>query len=369
MPADRPNPVPSVRSGGPSADNLRMQGTWLCPDPVDRARLLEMEESLGRARAVLYGALAAGAVATGPWLGWWTVGMVLVAVTTYRILRPRIPTSPHPEYLVAGQIALAQTLLGIAIAITGGPVSPILVLTFLPVVTLPARFGPRGVYAGVAYTMVTILAATAGTDFARFTADPSLVILVLVALIGLTAFSDLLQRTEMRQRSRAIVDPLTGLLNRHALEARAREVREQASVSGLPVSLILCDVDRFKLVNDVHGHARGDAVLKEVADALRAHSRSFELIYRLGGDEFLVMLPGCPSGEASVIAERLRDGVRQARPGGLDVTVSVGFASLRGGEADFASLMEAADAGLYRAKALGRDRAEPAPHGFGELAA
>ncbi len=101
-----------------------------------------------------------------------------------------------------------------------------------------------------------------------------------------------LQAAELHHRSEAILDPLTGLLNRHALAPRFVEISMQARLTRQPVCLLLCDVDNFKAINDQHGHDCGDAVLRDVAYALRKHLRSFELVYRLGGEEFLVVLPG-----------------------------------------------------------------------------
>ena len=84
------------------------------------------------------------------------------------------------------------------------------------------------------------------------------------------------------------------------------EIEQQARVSGGPVSLVLLDLDRFKLVNDTHGHERGDAVLRDVAYEIRKSLRSFELVYRIGGEEFLVLLPGVALHKAVDVAERVR---------------------------------------------------------------
>jgi diguanylate cyclase (GGDEF)-like protein len=97
-------------------------------------------------------------------------------------------------------------------------------------------------------------------------------------------------------------------------------------------------------------------VLKDAAYVLRKHLRSFELVYRLGGEEFLIVLPGCLMPEARAIAERARVGLEDARPGGLAVTASFGVAAAAGEEAAFEPLFKAADAALYDAKRAGRNR-------------
>src|SRR4029450_4949367 len=94
--------------------------------------------------------------------------------------------------------------------------------------------------------------------------------------------------------------------NRASLDARVLEIEEQAHLTGGAVSVILLDLDSFKQVNDTHGHKRGDAVLRDAAYEIRKSLRSFELVYRIGGEEFLVLLPGVDLSEALEIAERVR---------------------------------------------------------------
>ena len=104
--------------------------------------------------------------------------------------------------------------------------------------------------------------------------------------------STALMRSDVYHRGETVIDPLTGMLNRKALASRVAELEQQSLVSGEPVGLVVGDLDRFKEVNDSCGHATGDAVLKEVAYAMRKELRAFDLAYRLGGEEFLVVLPG-----------------------------------------------------------------------------
>jgi diguanylate cyclase (GGDEF)-like protein len=167
---------------------------------------------------------------------------------------------------------------------------------------------------------------------------------------------------EIQHRTDAILDPLTGLLNRKSMPDRFAELASQAALTGAPIALLMCDVDRFKTVNDEHGHERGDRVLKEVAYIIRRSLRSFELVYRLGGDEFLIVLPGATTTTGRELAERVRRSLEAARPGGCEVTVSIGIASARG-EVSFEPLFRDADEALYRAKRQGRNRVATAPGG------
>ena len=134
--------------------------------------------------------------------------------------------------------------------------------------------------------------------------------------MGLTAFAQFLMNAEMQQRSESALDPLTGLLNRTSLPARFAEIAEQAALADNPVCVVVCDLDGFKAINDEHGHDRGDAVLREAALLLRRQLRSFELVYRLGGEEFLLVLPGLTLGEGRDVAERTRAAFEAEQPGG-----------------------------------------------------
>jgi diguanylate cyclase (GGDEF)-like protein len=331
-------------------------GSWLCPTAFDRERLVDMEAKLGRARALMFGCLGLGLLSGIPWFGWWILLLLAWVVVFYRLLTPWIARSARPEYPVALSVVHAQVMLGIAVALTGGPRSPALPFLLLAVVLLPARFTARGVIAGVVLTAVVILASTVGVDPSGYADDPTYVNAALASLGGLASVSYVLMRSEHQQRSDAILDPLTGLLNRKALMDRFAEVAEQAALTGGWVSLIACDLDHFKAINDEHGHERGDAVLKEAAYVIRRNLRSFELVYRMGGEEFLIVLPGATLEDARPLAERARMAVEEGRPGGLPVTVSMGVAAAQGSELEFEPLFRRADEALYRAKREGRNR-------------
>jgi diguanylate cyclase (GGDEF)-like protein len=170
-----------------------------------------------------------------------------------------------------------------------------------------------------------------------------------------------LMRTEVRLRGESVLDPLTGLLNRATLEQRFEEVRQQAVLARVPVSVVLFDLDHFKNVNDTYGHETGDAVLRDVAYELRKALRSFELAYRVGGEELLLILPGTDEAEAAALAERVRRRVEGARPGGIPVTISAGVGSGFGSTLSYKRLFELADERLYRAKDGGRNKVVPHP--------
>ena len=153
-------------------------------------------------------------------------------------------------------------------------------------------------------------------------------------------------------------DPLTGLGNRREAELRWPELLRKVQQQGMALSVAMLDLDRFKQVNDRHGHAVGDRVLVALAGVLRANTRAGDLVARVGGEEFLLALPEAGPERAAEVCERLRAQVAAhdwaALATGLTVTLSVGLTSAPPYDAETLSLR--ADSALYRAKAAGRNR-------------
>lgn len=172
---------------------------------------------------------------------------------------------------------------------------------------------------------------------------------------ALQALAKVLERIDEQQEllTEARTDPLTGLLNRRALDERLEAELARQDRSGGPLSLLLVDIDHFKRVNDEHGHAHGDDVLQGVADAMRRIARTADVLGRIGGDEFALLLGDTDEGGAWTAANRLLEGIRE-----IGVTASVGAATAESsGHWDVSSLLRAADEALYEAKHAGRDRA------------
>ena len=162
-----------------------------------------------------------------------------------------------------------------------------------------------------------------------------------------------------------VEDPLTGLANRRAFGDFLEREFVRARRRDRPLAVAMFDLDRFKRLNDTHGHLAGDLVLRETARAAAALVRDDECLARYGGEELALVLPDAPAAEALAAAERVRAAIGAcAIPFGgvlLRVSASAGVASLVPSMSAPADIVAAADAALYRAKALGRDRTCPAP--------
>jgi len=192
-------------------------------------------------------------------------------------------------------------------------------------------------YVGVAYTI-------------RFFV--TLTLTIVLANIALSIIVDL----HRRLLDQALVDPLTSVFNRRHMERCLSDAIERLRRNAAPTSLLLIDVDRFKSINDQFGHATGDSVLRGIVSLIQKRSRKLDLLFRIGGEEFMLVLPDTQEAAAAVVAEELRTSTAESRlVEGWQVTLSIGVAELRPGESPD-SWMKHADDALYAAKKAGRNR-------------
>jgi diguanylate cyclase (GGDEF)-like protein len=299
-------------------------------------------------------------LANAPFLGWWLLLLFSAVAMTLGLLELGMRTSERPELVAAGASLTILVVLAVGTAVTGGENSPGLTWMILPVAISAARFRPQVVVVAAAVTAAAMAAVCISVDAQGVVDNPTRLISAVALLIAVTAITSALMEGELEHRDRAVLDPLTGLLNRASLSSRVIEIEEQAQLTGGAVSVVVLDLDGFKRVNDTHGHERGDAVLRDVAYEIRKSLRSFELVYRIGGEEFLVLLPGIGLSEAVQIAERVRSAIAAARPGNLDLTISAGVAAGSGAGISYDELFRDADRALLEAKRGGRDRVEAA---------
>lgn len=198
-------------------------------------------------------------------------------------------------------------------------------------------------------------------DLAHLPATPETYLTMLAENIGL-ALANLRLREQLR--AMAMGDALTGLANRRQLDATVEQILAESEQAREPISCLMVDLDHFKRFNDGFGHDAGDAVLREVGGVLRGAVRNKELVFRYGGEEFLILLPGLGAEQAAARAEQVREAIAELRVvhegtalGTLSASVGVAAAPTH---CSVGRLLQTADAALLRAKTRGRDRVEVA---------
>ncbi|MFP4137963.1 MAG: GGDEF domain-containing protein [Halomonas sp.] len=216
------------------------------------------------------------------------------------------------------------------------------------------------------YSELNELLHQASADQRRFMEHLTLAVAVLLLML-LVAISGVLlmvrrlheQREAMRHLS--LTDQLTGLNNRRRLLQEAAQAFARSERQGVPLALLLLDLDHFKYLNDAYGHPLGDEVLVRFARLLEACARRMDVVARIGGEEFAILMPDSDIDAARRLAERILQAVREmplpAPADGDRLTASIGIAEARA-SGDFDRLYAEADRRLYRAKELGRDRVE-----------
>ncbi|MGH2906017.1 MAG: GGDEF domain-containing protein [Solirubrobacterales bacterium] len=334
-----------------------MADSWLIRGGMDRERMLDMDRRIQPLRLTSLSVLAVCLLLCGPWIGWWTIIPLLIAGAFFKIAGAHTEGAARPEYVLFAGWAASEVMIAASVALTGGPESPALAWFAIPIVTLSARFSVRGVTFGVITAVSMMVGVCFLVDSQAVLDSPPILMAPIALLISTAILSTALMQSDFEHRSEAVIDPLTGLLNRMALRNRTIELAQRSEVTAEPVGVIVADIDHFKRINDTHGHAVGDAVLTDIAYMLRKELRAFDLAYRIGGEEFLVLLPGADLQESLEFAEALHGTVGRGMRGGQRVTMSFGVAASSYGEIfDYESVFAHADAALYRAKDSGRDR-------------
>jgi len=180
----------------------------------------------------------------------------------------------------------------------------------------------------------------------------SYVVVLGVAMAGLQR----LRGIQLQLARLATQDQLTNLLNARSFTARLGQELERNRRYARPLALLYLDLDDFKVINDSHGHQTGDAVLRLVADAMRTSVRQADIVGRLGGDEFGVLMPETDAALADAVAQRLAAGLRTGFKGTPSVTASIGVVSCATADANTDELLRRADQAMYEAKRAGKDR-------------
>lgn len=302
-----------------------------------------------------------------------------VFVSHYLKLRD---TAPDLQRLLAGCLAGLAILLVVALFAGGAwlPMAGNALLVAGLLIVLVATV--RGMRAGqrpamflllcllpmfliVLARVVEIVWGWSGPGWLQYALPASFALSALLLTIGLTDSIQQLRHDRDRANQLATFDALTGALSRPAIEERFNALVDDAHRSGRALSMVFFDIDRFKSVNDDHGHRVGDGCLRVITLRVRNRLRTYDLLGRWGGDELMVLLPDTRLGEALGVAENLRSAVN-CRPLSIegllfDASLSLGVAELAAGEtADH--FLERADAALYASKSAGRDRVTGQSH-------
>ncbi|MSW84930.1 MAG: diguanylate cyclase [Actinobacteria bacterium] len=333
-------------------------GTWLAPTAEHRARMVDMERRTRHVRSLVLLAVGGGTGVLALKWGWRPLGVFAAFALCVPVVNRAMTRSERPENWLLTLTLLSVIALGGLAALTGGATSLALPWLVLPVVAATTVFGANGFLVTLDAAIIAI-AVIVGTTADNKPDAEQVVAATAVLVIAVGAYVWELMTADLRSRRTSVLDPLTGLLNRSTLAQRFEELRQQAMVAHEPVALVIIDIDHFKRVNDELGHAVGDVVLREVAAVIRTSLRSFEPAYRLGGEEFLMLLPGMDEAAAIRHADHIRRRVAEACPAGVNLTVSAGVAAAQGEELLYARVFDRADARLYIAKGAGRNRVEP----------
>jgi diguanylate cyclase (GGDEF)-like protein len=338
--------------------------SWLCAGAMERRRMLDMDRRIAPVRAAALAVLGVALLVSAPWLGLWTLVPLIFAAGLFVLADRWGGRSERPEYALFAAWAGAQVSIAGATALVDGPEVATLSWLAIPVVTLSARFNIRGIATGVAFTLV-LLMGVALTDWSAVTASPPILIAPAALIVATAMLSTALMRSDIEYRSEALVDPLTGMLTRRALEERAEELAHQSRLESEPVGVIVGDLDQLKELNDRHGHPAGDEALRSAARGILAELRAFDLAYRVGGDEFVVLLPGSGLEQAREMAERLGAAVPNGAEDGIPLSMSFGFDASAPGEVfDFDEVYRRADAKLIEVKRKNRHGALQFPGGL-----
>jgi diguanylate cyclase (GGDEF)-like protein len=359
-------------------------GDWLLTrDRHQRVRLAQsgLANLLMIACAALMHVLARYGIADQRWIWPWTIVSVGGLLALFALIRSGQARRWSDPSLTLPQMLFAIFTTAAAYCITGS--ARAVVLPVLAVVMMFGMFGltQRRVRIVGAWTLALFGAASLywlkgperdiseGEEIARF-----MMVAIIVLGVGLLTARLNAMRERMREqriqlaaaleriRELATRDELTGCLNRRAMMERLEEEASRCARLGQPMCLVLLDLDHFKHINDAHGHATGDRVLRRFGALARASLRGTDLVARWGGEEFLLMLGGTSAAPGALCVQRLLDALAAERfdvAGLPPVTGSAGLAECHDGDC-LVEALELADRALYRAKAAGRNRLEQA---------
>lgn len=276
-------------------------------------------------------------------------------VTESAVTNTAAGTEPRSRlHLVLGLFTLLVVAAAQAVL---DPSLPVDLLYVLPVAVVAMAGGrPIGVLSAVvAAVLRSGLEFWTGHSYAHPALAVVAFLLALLVYVMTAWFAAEITSAAVRARASALTDPLTGLGNRGFFEDIAERELNRSRRYGRPLALAFINIDNFRSVNEERGHAAGDALLRRIAEELPAGIRRSDIVGRMGGDVFAILLPETPPQGAEVAMGKLRERLRALiREDGYDVGVSVGVATFEEGATTLKALMSAADATMYAAKRTGQ---------------
>jgi diguanylate cyclase (GGDEF)-like protein len=335
---------------------------FLCRDEGEQRRIVDLGRRLRPGTPLVVCAFVAAAVSGVGAYGWLPLLPPAVALAVYAAMWLAQPIRrEHPERAFAVAFLVAEAMLALAVILAPAPHGYALVVLAMPAVLAAVVFPRRVVLVAIGIAALAMLTAIWAADLPEVRSLPVVAYGALFVLVSLCATALVLRDVDDATRRSAFVDPLTGALNRAALTPRLAELAHEAARTREPVAVVVGDVDDFKAINDRLGHVTGDAVLREVAARLGRCVSAFEPVYRLGGEEFMVLLPGRDAAAAEEVALRMWRAVGERPLAEVSATISLGVASSGAeGSFDFDTVFARADRALYAAKRRGRDQVQVA---------
>ncbi|WP_207949532.1 diguanylate cyclase [Luteimonas aestuarii] len=331
------------------------------PGRIFRFRLLGM----GLAAICIGGVLLENGASTATWLMW---ALTCLAWPHLALLRARQSASPYRAEV--HNLLLDSAIAGLWVGLMQFNLLPsVLLFTLVTVDKISTAIPRLWLWSLPTFAIgVAIGAVSTGFAFQPHTSTvvllaslPMLLIHTIAVSIGSNRLVSKVQEKNQLLDRISRIDLLTGMHVRRHWQRLAAQTLQRHHADGEPATLMMLDVDHFKIANDRHGHAVGDEVLRAVAGAIRTHVRDDDNAGRYGGDEFGVVLPATRAGAAKALADDILREVRAIVLSGApqsQVTISIGIAEADRRHATLEQWIETADAALYRAKRAGRDRIE-----------
>lgn len=323
---------------------------------LERMHLVNMTERQHRSNPGAYILIGGLLLLFNSAVGWWSFVAGVGGGVFFRLAQRVAIRRRRPELVLAGAWVLAQAATALGVIVTTVPALWALPVLAAMMVANSATFSARFTVIGAIYSGLLAIGSALVIDPTVFTTAPEAVTIALAMMMTAAITGRAVGRLAVNMRAIGAHDALTGLPNRAACADTAAALMGHAGERREPFAVIVGDLDHFKGVNDSFGHSQGDAVLVALVARLSAEMRQDAMLFRLGGEEFGILVAGINAARAGRMAERLRAAVASRPLAGSPVTISFGVAVAGPDDADYQRVLRRADEALYRAKRAGRNR-------------